>query len=93
MRSLKDRDRVLYAPFSNIGALNFEKSSGYITIPDSQVIYTRVGKEDDDAAGGIANAQVQGLDAKADLRAKMEGAGSGSTGNEGQKMVWHLQDM
>ena len=35
MRTLKDREKVLYAPFSNIGALNFEKSSGYITIPDS----------------------------------------------------------
>ena len=34
MRTLKDREKVLYAPFSNIGALNFEKSTGYITIPD-----------------------------------------------------------
>lgn len=42
MRTLKDKEKVLYAPFSNIGALNFDKSSGYITIPDSQVIYTRV---------------------------------------------------
>ena len=45
MRTLKDRDKVLYAPFSNVGALNFDKSTGYITIPDSQVIYTRVGRE------------------------------------------------
>ena len=34
MRSLKDREKVLYAPFSNVGALNFDKSTGYITIPD-----------------------------------------------------------
>lgn len=48
MRTLKDREKVLYAPFSNIGALNFEKTTGYITIPDKQVIYTRINDEDDD---------------------------------------------
>ena len=34
-RTLTDKERVLYAPFCNIGAMNFEKSTGYITIPDS----------------------------------------------------------
>lgn len=34
LRTLKDKEKVLYAPFSNIGALNFEKTTGYITIPD-----------------------------------------------------------
>jgi len=59
MRTLKDREKVLYAPFSNIGALNFEKSTCYITIPDSQVIYTRVGREDEDEGlGGLAKAKV-----------------------------------
>ena len=51
MRTLKDREKVLYAPFSNIGALNFEKSTGYITIPDSQVIYTRVTNDEEEGAG------------------------------------------
>jgi hypothetical protein len=41
LRTLKDKEKVLYAPFSNVGALNFEKSTGYITIPDNQVVYTR----------------------------------------------------
>lgn len=41
LRHLKDKEKVLYAPNSNIGALNFDKSSGYITIPDNQVVYTR----------------------------------------------------
>jgi hypothetical protein len=45
---LKDKEKVLYAPNSNIGALNFEKSTGYITIPDNQVVYTRT---QDDAEG------------------------------------------
>ena len=35
LRNLKDKEKVLYAPFSNIGQLNFDKSTGYITIPDN----------------------------------------------------------
>ena len=49
MRTLKDKEKIIYAPFSNLGALNFEKSTGYITIPDKQVIYTRVGQDDEEA--------------------------------------------
>lgn len=45
LRSLKDKEKVLYAPNSNIGALNFDKSTGFITIPDSQVVYTRADGE------------------------------------------------
>lgn len=33
-RNLKDKEKVLYAPFSNVGNMNFEKTTGYITIPD-----------------------------------------------------------
>jgi hypothetical protein len=33
-RHLKDKERVLYAPYTNIGAINFEKTTGYINIPD-----------------------------------------------------------
>ena len=40
----------MYAPFSNVGSLNFEKTTGYITIPDKQVIYTRVNDDDDENA-------------------------------------------
>jgi hypothetical protein len=47
-RNLKDKEKIIYAPFSNIGTLNFEKSTGYITIPDKQVVYTRVGDEEDE---------------------------------------------
>jgi hypothetical protein len=35
LRNLKDKEKVLYAPNSNIGALNFDKATGYITIPDN----------------------------------------------------------
>jgi hypothetical protein len=50
MRNLKDKEKILYAPFSNVGSLNFEKTTGYITIPDKQVIYTRVKEEDEEMA-------------------------------------------
>lgn len=51
-RTLKDKERVLYAPFCNIGAMNFEKSTGYITIPDQYVVYTKL-NEDGDHLGGV----------------------------------------
>jgi ribosome biogenesis protein BMS1 len=50
-RKLTDKERVLYAPFSNIGAMNFEKTTGYITIPDKYVMYTKL-NEDGDQLGG-----------------------------------------
>lgn len=71
-RNLKDKERVLYAPFSNIGAMNFEKSSGYITIPDQYVVYTKLNEEEE---------QLGGIDPEL------------QEGNEGQKLVWGLQDM
>jgi hypothetical protein len=51
--------------------MNFEKSTGYITIPDSQVVYTKLNEDAD---------QLGGIDASAG-------------GNEGQKLVWGLQDL
>ena len=45
-RTLKDKEKVLYAPFSNIGAMNFEKTTGYITIPDQYVVYTKLNEQD-----------------------------------------------
>ena len=50
--------------------MNFEKATGYITIPDKYVMYTKL-NEDGDQLGG------------ADV----------SSGNEGQKLVWSLQDV
>lgn len=43
---------MLYAPFCNIGAMNFEKTTGYITIPDQYVVYTKL-NEDGDQEGGV----------------------------------------
>ena len=56
-RNLKDRERVLYAPYTNIGAMNFEKATGYINIPDKNVVYTRIDEDDEaglgDGLGGV----------------------------------------
>lgn len=40
-RTLKDKERIIYAPFSSLGALNFDKTSGYITIPDKYVFFSK----------------------------------------------------
>lgn len=44
-RNLKDKERVLYAPYSNVGQLNLDRSEGYINIPDSNVVFTRIDEE------------------------------------------------
>ena len=50
-RSLKQNERLIYAPQSNLGFLNYEQSSGYITIPDKHVIFTRIEEEQVDEYG------------------------------------------
>ena len=72
-RNLKDKERVLYAPYTNIGSMNFEKTTGYINIPDKNVIYTRL-DEDDEAGLGDG---LGGVDAENDKDL-----------NEGQKLVF-----
>jgi len=52
--------------------MNFEKTTGYITIPDKYVMYTKLTGGDDDE-GGVDP--------------------SSAGGNEGQKLVWGLQDV
>ena len=87
-RNLKDKERVLYAPFSNIGSMNFEKATGsgsgagYITIPDKYVVYTKLNQEGEDAAGNLMMNEEGVL---------MTG-GNKQQGNEGQQMVWKLQE-
>lgn len=73
-RNLKDKEKVLYAPYTNIGNVNFESTAGYINIPDQNVVYTRLEDEQEDAnlIGGMH------------INEKRV--------NEGQKMVYNLQD-
>ncbi len=39
-RTLKKREKVLYAPLSNIGLNMFDESGDYINIPDQHVVFT-----------------------------------------------------
>ena len=74
-RNLKDKERVLYAPYTNIGSMNFDKQTGYITIPEENVVFTRTDENDadglGDGIGGVDATQTKDL-------------------NEGQKMVFQL---
>lgn len=47
-RNLRDKERVLYAPYSNVGQINLDNADGYINIPDNNVIYTRIDEENKD---------------------------------------------
>ena len=40
-RTLKQKDKVLYAPYCNINTLEFDRNSGYINIPDRFVSFTK----------------------------------------------------
>ena len=55
--------------------MNFEKSTGYINIPDQNVVFTRVDEEDQAGLGD----GLGGVDTQAAI-------------NEGQKMMFQLQD-
>ena len=50
-RNLKQNERLIYAPQSTLGFLNYEQTSGYITIPDQHVIFTRLEEEQMDEFG------------------------------------------
>ena len=72
LRTLKDKEKVLYAPYSNIGALNFDKSTGYITIPDNQVVYTRTDGEKTSLDESRANAGQKMVWKMQDIDARLE---------------------
>lgn len=44
-RTLSQSERIIYAPSCNLGTLNFDYNSGYITIPHDYVKFTRVDDE------------------------------------------------
>ena len=41
----------MYAPYTNVGTMNFDKSTGYITIPEENVVFTRTDENDADGLG------------------------------------------
>lgn len=70
----------MYAPFCNLGFLNYEKSGGYITIPDEHVIFTKKDKQDVYDENGEAIIDEEAEENEEDL-------------DEGVKMVRDLQEM
>lgn len=50
-RTLKQTERIIYAPQSNLGYLNYDKNSGYITIPDNHIMFTKIEEERVDEFG------------------------------------------
>ena len=49
-RTLKKKDKNLYAPYSNINMLEYDRKSGYINIPEKLVTFTKGLKENDNLA-------------------------------------------
>jgi len=49
-RTLKKKDKNLYAPYSNINMLEYDRKSGYINIPEKLVTFTKGLKELDNLA-------------------------------------------
>lgn len=43
-RTLKQNEKLIYAPHSDLNALNFDKSGGYITIPEEHIVFTKIEK-------------------------------------------------
>ena len=41
-RTLNQNERIIYAPSCNLGTLNFDYSSGYVTIPHDYVKFSKV---------------------------------------------------
>ena len=50
-RSLDDRERLIYAPMSDVGRLLYDKDAMYVNIPDHVVNFTRPEAVDGDDAG------------------------------------------
>ncbi|PSC76713.1 ribosome biogenesis BMS1-like protein [Micractinium conductrix] len=61
-RSLNERERLVYAPMSDVGGLLFDKDAVYIDIPDWKVQFTSAGVGGAEA-GGEGEAMVRGLQA------------------------------
>lgn len=65
LRTLKQKERVIYAPHCNLGFLNFEKSGGYISIPDDYVVFSKKDRPDvmmehEDSSGSSGEEQKEG---------------------------------
>lgn len=83
-RTLKQNERIIYAPHTNLGFLNYEKSGGYITIPEENVVYTKFEKpaKREDLLDNLEKDSQENLSEKPEEELE-----------EGVKMVRDLQDI
>lgn len=44
MRTLKKKEKIIYAPMTNLGFMNFEATGGFITLKEQNVVFTDVKK-------------------------------------------------
>ena len=49
-RTLKQKDKTLYAPYCNVNTLEYDRKSGYINIPEKLITFTKGVKENEELA-------------------------------------------
>jgi ribosome biogenesis protein BMS1 len=60
-RSLNDKQKLIYAPMSDVGGVMFDKDAVYITVPEKQSFTRREGSEEDDEETGVGERLVMRL--------------------------------
>jgi ribosome biogenesis protein BMS1 len=76
-RSLKQKEKVLYAPYCNINTLEYDRNEGYINIPDRFVAFTKRVEDEN------INVDMENFDENMNNKFKL---------NEGVRMVRELQE-
>ena len=67
-RTLKDKERALYAPSCSIGTVKFDKSTGYLNLPDKYVVFTEHEGEAEPSEGVKMVRQLQLQDITIDAK-------------------------
>lgn len=93
-RSLNERERLIYAPMSDVGGLLFDKDAMYVEIPDWKVQYSASGTVGAHEIGGGENlvrslqATQIGIDEKLDKsRIQLFAGGAKLTGDEANQIL------
>ena len=72
-RTLKQKDKCLYAPYCNVNTLEYDRKAGYISIPEKMVTFTKGLKENEELANDEGVKMVRQLqDAKGNIDKNME---------------------
>jgi ribosome biogenesis protein BMS1 len=60
-RGLNEKEKLLYAPMSDVGEMLYDKDAVYINIPEHQVQYSKKEEEGPGEEGGSQTEGKQGL--------------------------------